>query len=351
LPKEKLAWIVCVSADGLDAKMKKHDFQMLAKSFRAGRLSLEQFTTEVFALQQPDSDSEQGKRYSKTGGIQEAAAPLPKLPDRQPDSHKGDFGRVLLIGGSPGMAGAIGLAGMGALRAGAGLVKLAVPSSIQAIVAAYSPCYMTVSLSPQDENDQQPTPEILDDELDWASVIVIGPGMGRGIAQRSLVKTVYQKCEQPVVLDADALNALAEAKFDLSEHRGERILTPHPGEFQRLIGKKISQRTELEREAVQLAKQFRCSIVLKGHRTFVTDGRLSYFNSTGNAGLATGGTGDVLSGVIGALLGQRLKPMDAARLGVYWHGLAGDHVAISMGQHSLIASDLIEALGAVAGKW
>lgn len=313
---------------------------MLAKSFRAGRVSLEQFTREVFAdTQAPSAPSREDDRRS-----------VPKLAVRNKDSHKGDFGRVLLIGGSPGMAGAIGLAGMAALRAGAGLVRLAVPRDIQATVASYSCCYMTMSFEASDDATGDAVMKDLVGGLDWASVIVIGPGLGTGSMQQKLAMSLYFNAHQPMVVDADALNALAESNADPARHAGSRILTPHPGEFQRLIHSQSMPRAEMEEAAISLARQANVTILLKGHRTLITEGHRTFHNSTGNPGMATGGTGDVLSGMIGSLLGQGLNPLDAARLAAHWHGLAGDHVANSIGQHSLLASDIVEALGMVSEK-
>jgi NAD(P)H-hydrate epimerase len=321
-------------------KMNKHEFQMLAKSFRAGRISLEQFTHEVFPQNLAETISSGDPPIEN----------IPKLPVRPADAHKGDFGRLLLIGGSVGMAGAIGLSGMAALRAGAGLVKIVVPEKIQSTVASYSCCYMTVGLSEECGRNANGFDDRLREELAWANVLVFGPGMGRGAAVRDLVSAIYCDAVQAMVVDADALNALAESSFDLSNHAGPRILTPHPGEFQRLIKSTSSNRNELERSACRLAEQAHVVFLLKGHRTLVTDGTQSFHNTTGNPGMASGGTGDVLSGMIGALLGQGLSPLDAARLGAHWHGLAGDHAAESVGQHSLIATDIINALGSVSSQ-
>jgi NAD(P)H-hydrate epimerase len=171
--------------------------------------------------------------------------------------------------------------------------------------------------------------------------------MGKGIVQQSLVAELYRQARQPMVIDADAINSLGESKINLGEHAGPRILTPHSGELVRLLGTTTS-RAELEQTAVALAARHQLVFVLKGHLTLVTDGLLSFRNQTGNPGMATGGTGDVLTGIIGALLGQGLQPLEAARLAVHWHGLAGDLAAARFGQHSMIATDLIDSLGTAA---
>jgi ADP-dependent NAD(P)H-hydrate dehydratase len=296
-------------------------------------------------------------------------SPLPQLPPRRPDSHKGDYGRALLVGGSRGMAGAIALAGRATLCSGAGLVTLAVPRSIQDLVASFSPCYMTQGLEDQDGQFTQaaganlissdgPTLESL-----W-TCIALGPGLGRSDTLTRIVELVYQVVRQPMVVDADALFALAARPEALARPAGPRILTPHPGEFSRLTGKpysfahRIEVAAELARGDDDLHYEFRDKttapggprsrpetiVVLKGHQTVVTDGNRYSINHTGNPGMATGGSGDVLTGVVTGLLCQGLSPFDAARLGVHVHGLAGDLAAEELGQVSLIASDLIEYL-------
>lgn len=270
-------------------------------------------------------------------------SPLPKLPARSPHSHKGDFGRALLIGGSRGMAGAIALAGMACLRSGAGLVKLAVPATVIDTVAAWEPSYTTASLSSDLGTDalhfkkaQREVAEL----LPWATAVAIGPGLGRGTKRTKLVQWVYETCQHPLVCDADALNGLAESSTALENHAGPRILTPHPGEFARLTGIAGDSREAQIAAARSLAAQQGLVILLKGHRTFITDGTQEAFNTTGNPGMATGGTGDVLTGIITALLCQGLSPLDAAVLGAHVHGLAGDLAAAEVGQVSLIATDL-----------
>jgi ADP-dependent NAD(P)H-hydrate dehydratase len=284
---------------------------------------------------------------------------LPQLPPRSPDSHKGDFGRALLIGGSRGMAGAIGLSGMSCLRSGAGLVTLAVPTSCQAIVAGYEPSFMTLELGEDDEGRIA-----IDKNRDarqrfWqvaarVTAIAVGPGLNQSAEVEGFVSDLYKKVTQPLVVDADGLNALAKRHAALDQAGGPRILTPHPGEFGRLLAAAqmpasqnstaASNRHALEQLALQFAKRFHCIVVLKGHQTLITDGSAVLHNTTGNPGMATGGTGDVLTGIITALLCQGLAPIDAAQLGVHLHGLAGDLAAEEFGQVSLIASDLVNSL-------
>ncbi|HVX62959.1 MAG TPA: NAD(P)H-hydrate dehydratase [Pirellulales bacterium] len=274
--------------------------------------------------------------------------PLPQLPPRDPESHKGDFGRALLIGGSRGMTGAVSLAGMAALRGGAGLVHLAMPEPCLDVVASFEPSYMTAPLAADDQGRIAGQAQRSIEELAArATAVGCGPGLGRSVDLTQLVTWLYESLSVPAVFDADALNALAERPDVLARPGGPRILTPHPGEFQRLTsGESRLPRGEAEQAATELAARCGIVVVLKGHRTFITDGRQQAHNETGNPGMATGGTGDVLTGLTTALLCQNLSPFDAARLGVHLHGLAGDLAAAELGQVSLIASDLVRFLPA-----
>jgi ADP-dependent NAD(P)H-hydrate dehydratase len=268
--------------------------------------------------------------------------PLPKLPPRKPDAHKGDFGTALIVGGSRGMSGAVALAGMAALRGGAGLVRLAVPDVCLETVAGFEPSYMTVPL-PADAEGKiiiNALPQIIEISK-AASVLALGPGLGRSEDLSQLVARLYQEIEKPMVVDADALNALSTKPDILAKHAGPRILTPHPGEFARLVGKKLDGDARRQ-AAVELAGRCGVVVLLKGHRTLVTDGKRQAINITGNPGMATGGSGDVLTGLITALLCQHIEPFAAAQLGAHLHGLAGDLAAKEKGEISLIARDLIE---------
>jgi ADP-dependent NAD(P)H-hydrate dehydratase len=269
---------------------------------------------------------------------------LPSLPPRQPDAHKGTFGTALIIGGSRGMTGAVALAGMAALRGGAGLVRLAVADRCLDTVAAYEPSYMTAAL-PDDINGRisgAAHPRIVE-LARAATVVAIGPGLGRSPDLDRLVAQLYEEISLPAVCDADALNALATNPELLHQHAGPRVLTPHPGEFARLVGHDYPGE-ERAVAAQELAGRCHVVVVLKGHRTFVTDGRRHWHNCTGNPGMATGGSGDSLTGLITALACQGLESYEAARLGVYLHGLAGDLAAKELGETSLIASDIIRYL-------
>ncbi len=272
---------------------------------------------------------------------------LPRLPDRDPESHKGTFGTALLVGGSRGMTGAVALAGMAALRGGAGLVRLAVADVCLEVVAGIEPSYMTSPL-PSDRAGRIAY-AALDRIVELAAratVVGCGPGLGRSLGLTALVARLYQHLAQPMVVDADGLNALSARPETLARPGGPRILTPHPGEFARLLGVDGVPADQRQPRAVEFAARSGVVLVLKGHRTLITDGRREAINPTGNPGMATGGTGDVLTGLITALACQHLSPFDAARLGVYLHGLAGDLAAEELGQESLIAADLIRYLPA-----
>lgn len=272
---------------------------------------------------------------------------LPRLAAREAEGNKGSYGKVLVIAGSRGMAGAAVLAGSAALRGGAGLVRVAVPWGVLNQVAAANPCYLTVPV--QEDADGRiggAAIPLLIDLARESTVVAIGPGLGRSADLSDLVHQMLSRVDRPMVLDADGINAVRSHLEWITERTAPLVLTPHPGEFAGLIDTEIpivqANREEL---AVMFAAEHAATLVLKGHRTVVTDGRGSiYVNETGNPGMATGGTGDVLTGVIAALLGQGLREFPAAQLGVYLHGLAGDLAREDVGEVSLIASDLVEYL-------
>jgi len=279
-----------------------------------------------------------------------ADLPLPRLPARAADSHKGTFGTVLAVAGSRGMAGAAVLCGSAALRGGAGLVKIATPCDVQPIVAGGNPCFMTVGLPIESKGHtlaEDAVPVILE-LAEKASVLAIGPGLGEAGKLAEILEILLVQVKCPVVLDADGLNLLAKlpGKF-LSRRTAPTILTPHPGEFARLI-KQPTETVQANRD--ELARHFAGErgivLVLKGHGTIVTDGDKFYRNTTGNPGMATGGSGDVLTGLIAALVSQRMSPFDAAQLGVYLHGRAGDLAAAAKSRMGMIASDIIDFLPA-----
>ena len=274
---------------------------------------------------------------------------LPSLPHRAPESHKGHYGRLLMIGGSRGMAGAISLAGMAALRSGAGLVTLAVPEAIQTTVASFEPSIMTCALGGRDADSLgTDAADTLLAMAQRSNVVALGPGLGQAAETVRLVHRVIHRIEQPMILDADGLNALASHPELLHRSAGPRVLTPHGGEFERLAGVacdvSASERAEQAAQLCRHDRKGRTVVVIKGHHTILCDGTRFAVNQTGNPGMATGGTGDCLTGVIAALVGQGLDTWNAARLGVHLHGLAGDMAAAAMGEDSLIASDLVRFL-------
>ncbi len=278
---------------------------------------------------------------------------LPKAPQRPNDANKGTFGKVLVVAGHRGMSGAPCLAGLGALRGGAGLVTVAVPLDILPIVAGVEPSYLTLPL-PEDGEGRisHDAAGVLEAEIAKQTSFAIGPGLGQSAGLAALVGRLFSSVECPAVFDADALNALASAPGPLAARKRRRddvlprILTPHPGEFARLAATDIpTVQKNRESLAVKFAAEHRLVLVLKGHKSVITDGRRMAVNSTGNSGMATGGTGDVLTGLIAALLAQGMGPFEAAQLGVYLHGLAGDLAAKSVSKPGLIASDLPRWLG------
>lgn len=267
---------------------------------------------------------------------------LPSLPRRALDSHKGTFGKVAVVAGSRGMSGAAVLVGSAALRAGAGLVRVAVPSDIQSVVAAGNPCYTTIGLPCDAAGRLLPEPEWVAALEADNDVLAVGPGLGRSTALKQVVRRLLQTSQRPLVLDADGLTNIADEPALLARRSAPTILTPHPGEFAQLLRTDTAtvqgQRQTL---AVEFARQHGVVVLLKGHRTLVTDGRRLYENRTGNPGMATGGSGDVLTGIIAALVGQGLEAFVAAQLGAYVHGLAGDLARRDVGEVGLIASDLL----------
>lgn len=279
---------------------------------------------------------------------------LPQPPARPEQAHKGTFGRVLIVAGSRGMSGAACLCGLGALRGGAGLVFVATPMGIAPTVAAMEPSYLTLPLAEDDHGRLSIEAQLtLADALKSASALAVGPGWGRSDDLQRLAHWLYTTAEAPMVIDADALNELARLPGVLSAHpRGDgepvaRILTPHPGEFARLLGVDSTSYVQQRREelAARFAQEHEVILVLKGRRTIITDGARLAVNTTGNSGMATGGTGDVLTGLVAALLAQGMAGFDAAQLGAHLHGLAGDLAAADLSKAGLIASDLPRYLG------
>jgi NAD(P)H-hydrate epimerase len=273
---------------------------------------------------------------------------LPRLPPRAAAGHKGTYGTVLVVAGSRGMGGAAALCGRAALRGGAGLVRVACPADVQPVVAAAYPAYTTTGIREHaDGSFGDGTAEELADLVRDANVLAIGPGLGRKPATGAFVRRVLgEVADTPVVLDADGLFALSP--FAAAFRRpAPLVLTPHPGEFARLTGEPAPVTdADRARRAVAFAQRFGGVLLLKGSGTLVTDGARLYRNATGNPGMATGGSGDVLTGVIAALIGQGLGAFDAAVLGAWVHGRAGDLAAAALGQTALTAPDLLDYLPA-----
>jgi hydroxyethylthiazole kinase-like uncharacterized protein yjeF len=262
---------------------------------------------------------------------------LKKLPPRPLDGQKGLFGRVLVIGGNAEMIGAPALASTAALRLGSGLVQVAVPRSILLAVLTVIPEAIGLAL-----DDAKPDLEKLLDAAEQADVLVVGPGMGKAAAVGKRVMDVLNT-GKPAVVDADALNYLSSLKT--WSFKSPAVLTPHPGEMHRLTKKDVptDDRGRIKM-ATEFARKTNKILVLKGHRTVVTDGNRTYVNTTGDSSLSKAGAGDVLSGMIASLIGQKIDIFDAACLGVHLHGLAGAIAGQILGRRCVLARDVIDSI-------
>ena len=262
------------------------------------------------------------------------------LPDRAVDAHKGDFGKILLLCGSKGYTGAAYLAAQASLRCGAGLVFLGVPESIYQIEAVK--LNEAIVFSFPDENGKLSAaaiPEILQ-RLPKMDAVLIGPGLGQSDGVFQVVKAVLEQAACPVVLDADGINLITAHKDIVRGRSAPTILTPHAGEFGRLGGNPEERTVAAE----TMARELGCIMLLKGHHTVITDGETTYITPTGNPGMAVGGSGDVLAGIITALLGQGITPLEAAACGAWLHGAAGDICAAEIGQYGMLPTDMLNAL-------
>lgn len=273
---------------------------------------------------------------------------LPRLPSRAKDSHKGTFGKVLIVAGSVGMSGATVLAGLGALRGGAGLVQIACPTAIQTVVAAGNPCYLTIGLM-HDSTGQLTAAslETLDAILPTVQAVAIGPGMGRGPDVTHALQHLITQYEGPIVIDADGLHALTQLQQQgkVLDRKIPLTCTPHPGEFAQMVGLSTELiQADRKQQALRYVMEHKVLLVLKGQNTIVTDGQRMYVNTTGNAGMAKGGSGDVLTGLIASLAAQGMAPLEAAQAAVYLHGSAGDIAAATFTEQAMLPTDLVETL-------
>lgn len=263
---------------------------------------------------------------------------LALLPDRDPDGHKGSFGKILLLCGSRGYTGAAYLAAMGALRSGSGLTFLGVPESIYEIEAIKLNEPVVFPLP--EENGKLgilAIPEIAE-RLPQMDAVLIGCGLGQSGGTLAVVKAVLEQAKCPVVVDADGINVLKEHKDILRGRAYPTILTPHDGEFLRFGGTLGEDRMA---SAAHFSREWNSIVLLKGHRTCITDGETGYRNETGNPGMAVGGSGDVLAGILVSLLGQGLQPLAAAACGAWLHGAAGDLCAEEIGQYGMLPTDML----------
>ena len=280
---------------------------------------------------------------------------LPELTPRKKNTHKGSYGRVLVLAGSPGMTGAAYLCSKAALRSGSGIVTLGIPESLNPVMETKLTCVMTYPLPETKAStlSNKGRKKILK-LCESHDVIALGPGLSQQPETRELILWLIKNMDRTMVIDADGLNALANNVDVLHKIKQNVVLTPHPGEMSRLTGLRSAK--DVQKERLNTASQFVQSIqkklkgekelvlVLKGDKTIVADYKKVYVNRTGNTGMATAGVGDVLTGIIVSLIGQGLGVFDASQLGVYIHGLAGDIAAKKKGELSMIASDIIDCL-------
>lgn len=268
-----------------------------------------------------------------------AALAASLLPPRAADTHKGDYGRVLLVCGSRGLTGAAALAARACLRTGAGLISLGVPASVYSILAVKLDEVMVFPLPEDDAGrlDASSLPELLP-RLAACDACLIGCGLGRSQGVNDVVHGLLRASRVPLVVDADGINALSGHIDVLREAACPVVLTPHDGEFVRLGGDPAGERFAA---AMELSRQTGAVILRKGYRTIVTDGAECWMNTTGNPGMATGGSGDALAGILLALLGFGLPPLKAAAAAAWLHGAAGDLAAAEIGQYGMTPSDLI----------
>jgi NAD(P)H-hydrate epimerase len=272
----------------------------------------------------------------------------PLIGPRPAESNKGNYGHVLIVGGSLGKSGSVAMAGMAALRTGAGLSTVATPGSVLATVAGFHPELMTEPLPEMDTGTISSSAlDRIEELAKGKSVLGIGPGISRDPQTAELVRALVARLEVPMVVDADGLNAFEGRTDELNGKGRTLVITPHPGEMARLAGCTIA---EVQRDRLGVARKFarehELIVVLKGHRTLVVQpGGEAWVNTTGNPGMATGGTGDILTGMVAGMIAQHQKDaLGAVLAAVHLHGLAGDVMRESVGEHSLVATDLLKGL-------
>lgn len=263
------------------------------------------------------------------------------LPERSACAHKGDFGKMLLLCGSRGYTGAAALAAMGALRSGGGLIYLGVPESIYSIEAVKLTEPLVFPLPDSQGMLSEEAVQHVAERLDGMDALLIGPGLGQSSGTLAVLEYVMSHFRGPVVVDADGLNMLSMHKNIVRRRTGITVITPHEGEFKRLGG---SVGADRKAAAEVMARDFGCIVVLKGHGTVITDGSHTYLNTTGNPGMAVGGCGDILAGMITSFLAQGISPLEASAIGAWLHGAAGDACAQQMGQYGMLPSDMLEVL-------
>ena len=266
---------------------------------------------------------------------------LKMLPDRKINAHKGDFGKILLLCGSRGYTGAAALAAMGALRCGAGLVYLGVPECIYAIEAIKLNEAVVFPLPDKDGMLSENALDKIMEMLPKMDAVLLGCGMGCNENTYAIVKIVLESYTGPIVLDADGINVLAGHIDILRGRTGITVLTPHEGEYNRIAGVSVQDR---EKSAKELAARTKSIVLLKGNHTIITDGISCYSNPTGNPGMAVGGSGDVLAGMITSLIGQGIAPLEATACGAWLHGAAGDICANEIGQYGMLPTDMLNVL-------
>ncbi len=271
-----------------------------------------------------------------------------ELKKREKDTHKGDYGRVGIVGGKRGMSGSIYLSCIAALRSGSGLVYALVPEKIFNTLSIKLTEVILEEISFKGDH------LIMDDfysiQNKWDKYDALCMGMGMGIEKdtQQLIQKIVKTWEKPLLIDADGLNALSGQLSLLSHRKACTIITPHEMEMARILKTQVEEiKNNRVQVAEQFAKKYGVITVLKGNKTIITDGRRTHINTSGNPGMATAGSGDVLSGIIISLVGQGHQAFEASRIGVYLHGLAGDEAAKKTGEYSLIASDILEALPSV----